>query len=354
MENKLLDQLTLEAVDLLKRLIATPSYSGKEEMVTRLIINNLEKNKIRFLQKGNNIWTYTKKSGKPKVLLNSHLDTVKPTAGWETNPFSAFEDEGKIFGLGANDAGASLVSMLMAYIALKDVSLPFELIFSATAEEEITGAMGMESILPLLGYIDLAIVGEPTEMKLAIGEKGLMVLDITTKGEVMHVAHANIKTAIDLAFDDYAKMKAIDFKDADSKLGKTKLTFSQILSGQKHNVTPAECKMVVDIRTNEILDNKKVLEIIQREVKSEVRARSTRLNASFISEEHPVVKLAKEKNIDCVTSNTISDQSVIPFPSVKIGPGKSERSHTPNEFVCVDEIRHGIKTYIEILQNLKF
>lgn len=349
-----IDALTTEAVELLKRLISVPAYSGKEEVAAKLLMNELDRYGIRYLQKGNNIWTYSSKSDKPKVLLNSHLDTVFPCSGWDHSPFSAHEKNTKIYGLGANDAGASLVSLFVTYKVLKDLELPYDLIFSATAEEEITGAMGMESVLPLIGAFDLAIIGEPTSMKLALGERGLMVLDIKTKGEVSHVAHFNGKNAIDLAFEDYSKIKKIDFQDDQSVLGRTKFSLTQIIAGKQHNVTPAECSMVVDVRTNEIISNTEVLEAVKKELKSKVTARSTRLNASFIESENPVVTAAKEMGIECITSNTISDQAVIPYPSVKIGPGDSKRSHTPNEFICIEEIKEGITTYIELLTKLHF
>ncbi|WP_299556800.1 M20/M25/M40 family metallo-hydrolase [Seonamhaeicola sp.] len=348
-----INNLTEHAVDLLKRLIKAPSYSGKEEMAAKLIKNDLESNGVRFLEKGNNTWTYVAKSDKPKILLNSHIDTVFPCSGWQQSPFAAVEEDGKIIGLGANDAGGALVSLLMAYYTLKDMDLDFDLIFSATAEEEITGAMGIESILPLLGNVDLAIVGEPTSMKLATGEKGLMVFDIKSEGEVCHAAHFQGQNAIDHAIADIQKLKQINFGDQHAKMGATKLSVTQILAGKQHNVTPEECCMVVDVRTNELISNKKILKIVQKELESKVTARSTRLNASFIDKKHPIVQIANDLEIECFISNTISDQAVIPFPSVKIGPGDSLRSHTADEFIYIDEIKHGIETYIKILSKLK-
>jgi len=348
------ESLAEHAVDLLKRLISVPSYSGKEELTAKIIMNDLEMKGVRFLQKGNNIWTYSKKSDKPKVLLNSHLDTVFPCSDWKYSPFSAKEENGKIYGLGSNDAGGSLVSLLMAYYVCSAMNLPFDLIFAATAEEEITGANGLESILPLLGSLDLAIVGEPTSMQLAIGERGLMVLDVKSEAKSAHVANFEGKHALDIAMEDYVILKNLTFNDEQSKLGKTKITVSQIQAGKQHNVTPHECRMVVDVRTNEIYSNEEILRILKRELRSEVCARSTRLKASFINEKHPVVKLAKTMGISCVISPTISDQSVIPYPSVKIGPGNTSRSHSANEFITVDEIKDGISTYIQILSNLKF
>lgn len=353
MRNNDIDSLSYHAIDLLKRLITVPSYSGNEEMAAKIIANDLKNHKVRFLEKSNNLWTYVKKSDKPKVLLNSHLDTIYPCNGWSYSPFAAIEKQGKIIGLGANDAGASLVSLLMAYYVLKDENLPYDLVFSATAEEEITGKLGITSILKLVGSIDLAIIGEPTSMKLAIGEKGLMVVDLKSEGEVKHVAHFNGKNAIDLAFMAYQKLAQIKFEDAHSKLGPTKLSITQIHAGKQHNVTPSDCAMVLDVRTNEVLSNREVLSQIENALDLNVSARSTRLNASFIDENHAIVKLAYDLGIDCFVSNTISDQSMIPYPSVKIGPGDSLRSHTCNEFIYIDEIREGIIKYIEILSNLK-
>ena len=230
MKNINTESIAIHAIDLLKRLISVPSYSGKEELAAKIIMNDLEMNGVRFLQKGNNIWTYSKKSNKPKVLLNSHLDTVFPCSDWKYSPFSAKEENGKIYGLGSNDAGGSLVSLLMAYYVCSEMDLPYDLIFAATAEEEITGANGLESILPLIKPIDLAIVGEPTSMKLAVGERGLMVLDVKSEAKSTHVANFEGKHALDIAMEDYLILKKLNLNDEQSKLGKTKITISVILS----------------------------------------------------------------------------------------------------------------------------
>ncbi len=346
--------LTQHAVELLKRLIRVPSYSGKEELASEIILDDLCSMEVRVLQKGNNLWTYTKKSDKPTVLLNSHLDTVLPNSNWSYDPFLAVEEDGKIFGLGSNDAGASLVCMLMAYYALGNSNLPFDLVFSATAEEEITGEKGLDSVLPLIGQLQLAIVGEPTGMKLATGERGLMVLDIISETKSAHIANFNGNHAIDIAMKDHQKLKELSCSFKKSTLGGINISVTQIHAGKQHNVAPSECNMVADIRTNELYSNEEILEIINKGLKSKVTARSTRLRASCIEENHPIVLLAKELGIECYTSPTMSDQAIIPFPSVKIGPGNSDRSHTADEFIYVNEINNGIKTYISLLSNLKF
>lgn len=305
----------------------------------------------------NNVWVVHPdfQPGRPTILLNSHHDTVKPTSSWTLDPFTPTEADGKLIGLGSNDAGGPLVSLMATFLYFaQKPELSWNLIYAATAEEEISGHHGIESIKDQIEPISLAIVGEPTTMELAIAEKGLMVLDCKATGRPGHAAREEGENAIYNAMPDMEWIRTYQFPKVSKVLGPVKMSVTQIKAGYQHNLVPDVCEFVVDVRPNEHYSNAETLEIIRQNVKCEVTARSLRLNSSSIPLDHPLVKIANEMNINCYGSPTSSDQAVMPWTSVKMGPGKSARSHTANEFIYPEEIKNGIDVYIEILEKLEF
>jgi acetylornithine deacetylase len=345
-----------EYINLLKKLISSPSFSKEEDKTATIIYDYLGAKGIIPNRHINNIWVEHKgnKPNRPTVLLNSHHDTVKPSAGWVFDPFKPTESEGKLIGLGSNDAGASVVSQLAAFIYLYNKDLPYNLIYSATAEEENSGEAGLESILEKFGKLDLAIVGEPSKMEMAVGERGLMVIDCKIHGKAGHAARDEGVNAIYNAIPVIEWFRNYEFQKVSEFLGKVKMTVTQISAGYQHNMVPDICNLVVDVRTNGLYSNAEVLEVIKSNAGCELAARSLRLNSSSIDMEHPVVVTAKKLGINLYGSPTSSDQAIIPFPSVKIGPGDSARSHTANEYIYPDEIKDGIEIYIKLLENLTF
>jgi acetylornithine deacetylase len=352
----MIDQLYIQALDLLKVLISNPSFSKEENLTAEIIAEFLNKKGLTVNRHFNNVWVIHPdyQSGRATLLLNSHHDTVKPSKAWTFDPFVPTETGGKLIGLGSNDAGAPLVSLMATFLFFSQYdTIPFNLIFAATAEEENSGVKGIESILDQLGPVSLAIIGEPTKMELAIAEKGLMVLDCKTVGKPGHAAREEGENAIYMALKDIEWFRNFRFEKSSEVLGPVKMSVTQIQAGYQHNMVPDICEFVVDVRTNEHYLNKKALEIIKQHVDCEVRERSLRLNSSFIPESHPLVQIANELNIHCYGSPTTSDQAVIPYPSVKMGPGDSARSHTADEFIYPEEIRQGIEQYITILEKLR-
>ncbi|HBX83888.1 MAG: acetylornithine deacetylase [Bacteroidetes bacterium GWE2_40_63] len=344
------------AADTLVKLIQMPSFSREEEKASKLIAQILEQFHYRVHFKGNNIYAYSRDfvPGRFTLMLNSHLDTVRPTNGWETDPFNPILENGKLTGLGSNDAGGCLVSLLASFLLSEDLNLNYNRVFVATAEEEISGTGGMEFVLPELGKIDVGIVGEPTQMQMAVAEKGLMVLDCEAKGKSGHAARTGGINAITEAIKDIEWFHSFRFPETSTILGDVKMTVTQIHAGSQHNVIPDKCTFVVDVRTNEKYNNAQTLEIISLYVKSHLQPRSLRMNSSCIAENHPLVLAAKSLQIVCFGSPTTSDQSVISnFPTVKMGPGDSNRSHTANEYIFVDEINHGIETYLGLLKAME-
>ena len=305
-------------------------------------------------RKLNNIWIEhpANSISKPTILLNSHLDTVKPSGDWKFNPFKPYIDADRIYGLGSNDAGASLVSLLAAFMNLYKSQLSYNLIFSATAEEEISGRNGLESILEEMGTLELAIVGEPTKMELAVAERGLVVLDCTINGRAGHAAREEGENPIYKALPVLEWFRNLEFPRESDYLGKVKITVTQVSAGNQHNMVPDNCAFVVDIRNNGMYTNNEIVQYIIEHAACLVNARSLRLNSSTIDPNHPVVKVAKNLGIPRYGSPTTSDQAIIPWPSVKIGPGDSARSHTANEYIRSDEIENGIQTYVKLLRNL--
>lgn len=348
--------LAAEAIILLQNLIFTPSFSKEEKNTAILIRHFMESHGVEVHQKSNNVWAIATNhsEGAPTILLNSHHDTVKPSEGWETDPFKPLIQDGKLSGLGSNDAGASAVSLLATFLYLSKLPhLPYKLIVAITAEEEISGQNGISSILEDLGVVDLGIVGEPTGMEMAIAEKGLMVLDCTAHGKAGHAARNEGENAIYKALDDLHWIQKHQFPNVSTVLGPVKMTVTQINAGSQHNVVPDRCSFVVDVRSNECYSNQQILEIVKQNIEAEVVARSTRLNASGIAMEHPIVKKGMGLGLGYYGSPTLSDQALMNFCTIKIGPGQSARSHTPNEYIMVEEIKEGINTYIALLEALE-
>jgi len=344
-----------EFVTLLKTLISTPSLSKEEDRAAEVIRDFLRVRGVPFQTRGNNTWCLNRHfaSGKPVILLNSHIDTVRPVPGWSADPFTPVVEGEKITGLGSNDAGASVVSLLAVFLHFYERSnLSFNLAYSATAEEEISGDNGVSSLLSELPPLAFALVGEPTRMEMAIAEKGLLVLDCTARGKAGHAARDTGDNALYKALDDIQKLRNLRFEKISGLLGPSKVTVTQIQAGTQHNVVPDQCTFVADVRTNEHYSNQEVYELLRELINSEVVARSFRLNSSGIPADHPVVLKARHEGILLTGSPTTSDQAVIPCPSVKMGPGNSERSHTADEYILVSEIREGIQTYIRLFEDL--
>lgn len=351
----MISTLSNEAFKLLIKLIETKSFSGEEAQTALLIQAWFEKNKIPFERSDNNIWAVNKyfDKSKPTVLLNSHHDTVKPNKAYKKEPFQAEIADGKLFGLGSNDAGGSLVALMAAFTffyAEKD--LKYNLIMLASAEEENSGPKGIRSVLPVLPEISFAIVGEPTLMQMAIAEKGLLVLDCYAHGKSGHAAHDTGENAIYKAMEAINWFKNFKFNKQSDTLGEVKMTVTQIEAGTQHNVVPGICHFVVDIRTTNEYLNIEVLEIIKKNVKIEVKERSLRHNSSSIDRRHPIVVSGQKLGRKTYGSPTMSDQTALICPSLKMGPGDSLRSHTADEFIYIKEVEEGIKIYIDLLKGV--
>ncbi|GJM33431.1 MAG: acetylornithine deacetylase [Saprospiraceae bacterium] len=347
--------LKQEAINLLKKLIAKPSFSREEGDTATLLFDYLDQKQCHPQRMGNNVWVSTPKTRKDQrtILLNSHHDTVKPVSGWTKSPFEALEIGERLYGLGSNDAGGCLVSLLATFLYFQEQQhLPFQLIFAATAEEEISGAGGIASLLPALSPIDFAIVGEPTLMQMAIAEKGLMVIDAEAQGKAGHAARNEGVNALYIALEDIQKIRQYHFPKSSPLLGPVKVSATQIEAGTQHNVVPDSCRFVLDVRTNECYTNREVFELLQNLTKSKLTARSFRLNSSGIPLDHPIVQSGLKMALNYYGSPTLSDQALMPFPSLKIGPGDSARSHTADEFIVRKEIERGIETYIGLLKGM--
>jgi acetylornithine deacetylase len=351
-----MNNFTSDAIELLKAMIAIPSVSGDEKRVADHISKWMIHRELHHQRKGNNLWVWAgeRDASKPTLLLNSHLDTVKPGNNWHTDPYTPLVNANKITGLGSNDAGASVVALIAAFRHLSSTPQPYNLVLAITAEEENSGDNGILSILPELGKIDLGIVGEPTQMQMAIAEKGLLVLDCYAHGKTGHAARDEGENAIYKALHAIEWLQNHQFTKTSSLLGPVKITITQINAGTQHNVVPDICHFVVDIRINEHYTNKEIYTKIKEAVNIDVTARSFRLNSSCFPQTHAVVLRGKELGMDSYGSPTTSDQAVMDFPTLKIGPGNSARSHTANEFIFDHEIETGINTYIQLLDQLTF
>lgn len=349
-----LTTLTTEAIGLLKALIAIPSVSRDEAQAADCLQRYIEMQGMETGRKGNNVWCMGAAFDlkKPTLLLNSHIDTVKPVSGWRKDPFTPLlEGNGRLYGLGSNDAGASVVSLLQVFLTLCRTRQRYNLLFLASCEEEVSGAGGVESVLPLLPPVSFALVGEPTEMQPAIAEKGLMVLDVTATGRSGHAARNEGDNAIYKALDDMAWFRDYRFLRESPLLGPVKMSVTMVSAGTQHNVVPDRCTFVVDIRSNECYTNEELYDEICRHVQCEVKARSFRLSSSHVPPEHPLVQRAIGLGRTPFGSPTLSDQALMPFPSMKMGPGKSSRSHTADEFILVKEVEEAIGLYLKLLDG---
>lgn len=349
------EELLAQAVELLKKLIAIPSFSKDEYHTSVEIENFFKKHHISAKRFKNNIWAVNKNFDvlKPSVLLNTHHDTVKPNKAYTLDPFLPVEQDGKLYGLGSNDAGASLVSMAQVFLHFYEKEdLRYNLVIALTAEEEISGFDGIEALFPLLPEIEFAIVGEPTQMNLAIAEKGLLVIDGEMKGTPSHAAHPNDDNSIVKCIEDLQNILNFKFPKVSDYLGEVKVTLSGIHAGVQHNVVPEACTFTLDVRVTDEYSNKEVFKIIQSQMKSSLTARSFRLNSSKIEKNHPFVQAGLEIGRTTYGSPTSSDQAIIPCTSVKIGPGDSRRSHTADEYINIKEIEEGIEIYIRILERV--
>ncbi|MFZ4260972.1 M20 family metallo-hydrolase [Sphingobacterium sp. HJSM2_6] len=350
-----IDSLIEDSVQLLKDLISTSSFSREETETAFLLTQFLNNNQIETKQVGNNIIAFNKyiNPGLPFILLNSHHDTVKPNPGYTKDPFQPLVEDGKLYGLGSNDAGGCLVSLIAAFrYFYNQENLPFNICLIASAEEEVSGKGGIEEAYKHIPPCAFAIVGEPTQLELAIAEKGLMVLDCEAVGASGHAAREEGINAIYLAIDAIQWFQHYQFPKQSQFLGPIKMSVTMIEAGSQHNVVPASCKFVVDVRTTDVYSNVEVLEIIKQFVTCEVQARSTRLNPSTIALDHPIVRAGQKLGKSVYGSPTMSDQALLPIPSLKVGPGDSARSHSADEYIYLQEITDGINFYINILNEL--
>jgi acetylornithine deacetylase len=346
--------LTQEAITLLKKLIETPSFSSEEDQTALLIENWFTQNNIPFERENNNIWAFNKyfDKAKPTLLLNSHHDTVRPNQAYTNDPFKAIVKDGKLYGLGSNDAGGCLVSLIATFTHFyASENLPYNIVMVASAEEESSGKKGLNSVLKHLPELECAVVGEPTLMQLAIAEKGLLVLDVKVSGTPSHAAHQNEDNVIYKTIPIIEWFKNYKYDKISEQLGPVKMTVTQINAGKQHNVVPAECDLVVDIRVNDCYSNTEILQIVKKNVAAEVTPRSMHLSASSIPESHGLVQAGIALGRTTYGSPTLSDQSVLSCKSLKLGPGERLRSHSADEFIYLHEIEEGIDLYIKILTD---
>lgn len=341
-------------LQLLKDLISTESFSRQEDHAAEVVRDFFRKEDISFETRLNNTWAYNLHFDpyKPTILFNSHIDTVKPSALYTKDPFTPILEDGKLYGLGSNDAGGALVTLIGTFLYFhKKENLPFNICMAATAEEEISGQNGIALIADITSQCQLAIVGEPTEMQMAIAERGLMVIDATVYGVTGHAARDTGVNAIYKAIEDIHWFKTHQLEKQCPVLGPTKMTVTVIEAGKQHNVVPDICRYVIDVRTTAAYEYQELIDFMSSHVQAELKPRSTRLQPSIIDEQHPIVQAAKKLAIPTFGSATLSDQALLNIPSIKMGPGKSERSHTADEYIFVDEIEKGLDIYIQLLEN---
>src|SRR5574344_1395002 len=350
MENK---NYVNDAIALLKALIASPSISREEDKAADTLVKFIAKSGLDYNRECNNVWIIDPKfnSSRPTLLLNAHLDTVKPVESWTRPPFIPQEEGDYIYGLGSNDCGGGLVSLFQTFMLLIEKKQSYNIIFLASAEEEVSGKNGIERVLPYLPPIDVAIVGEPTGMQPAIAEKGLMVIDVTVKGKSGHAARNEGVNAIYEALDDMLWFRDYKFKKVSPVLGSTQMNVTVINSGTQHNVIPDKCIFTVDVRSNELYSNKELFDFISKNIKGEAKARSSRLSSSHIDIKNPLIQRAIKMKMEPFGSPTLSDQALMPFPSFKLGPGDSSRSHSADEFIKKSEIESAIDIYFTLLNG---
>ena len=343
----------MDTIDLLKNMIRIPSVSREEKDAADYMERWMKGNGFEARRLGNNLWIESGPAdGRPTILLNAHIDTVKPAFGYTRDPFTPEIEDGCLYGLGSNDDGGSLVALLETYSRLIQKEQPYRLIFSATAEEEVSGKGGLDLILPELGRIDFGVMGEPTGMRMAVAERGLMVLDCTAYGKSGHAARNEGVNAIYKAIEDIQWFKSHSFDRVSDFLGAVKMSVTQINAGTQHNVVPDKCTFVVDVRPNGMYTNPELLELIKSSVSCEVKERSTRIGSSHLPMDHPAVVRGLSLGLEPFGSPTTSNQALCHFPTLKIGPGDSARSHSANEYIRLDEIGEGIETYVALLCGL--
>lgn len=344
-----------DALELLRWLIATPRTSRNEQSAADIMQQTIEQYGFTPQREANNVWVvdpdYDER--RPTLLLNAHIDTVKPVSTWTRNPYEPRLEDDTLYGLGSNDCGGGLVSLLQVFRIMTRGERTFNLVYLASAEEEVSGNNGISRALPLLPHIDVAIVGEPTGMQPAIAEKGLMVIDGTAHGRSGHAARNEGVNAIYEALDDLLWLRDYRFLRVSPLLGPTRMSVTVVNAGTQHNVVPDECRFVIDVRTNELYTNEEVFDFLCQHVRSELKARSLRLHSSSIPENHPLVRRCLDMGMQPYGSPTLSDQALMPFPSLKLGPGESARSHSADEFIRVSKIGNAISTYVSLLSQLK-
>lgn len=347
------DSYTQDAVDLLKRLISIPSVSRNEGECAKVMVATLESYGLHPQTSGCNTFVVSEPfdPSRETILLNAHIDTVKPVASWQRDPFCPTMVDDRLYGLGSNDCGGGLVSLLQVFrIMTADMSkAKYNFVYLASCEEEVSGAGGISQVLPMLPHVDVAIVGEPTGMQPAIAEKGLMVLDITSRGKSGHAARSEGVNAIYGILDDLEWIRNYKFDKVSPLLGPVLMQVTQVNAGTQHNVVPDICTAVVDVRTNEYYNNEEVYDIVASHCHSEVKARSYRLRSSSINTNHPLIDKCRAMGMEPFGSPTLSDQALMRFPSFKLGPGQSSRSHSADEYICISEIADAIRKYVSLL-----
>jgi acetylornithine deacetylase len=351
-----LNQFFSDAVELLKALIETPSVSRNEENAANLLASYLDKWQLPYGREANNLWVGCPdwQNDRPTIMLNAHIDTVKPVSTWTRDPYKASQEGDILYGLGSNDCGGGLVSLLQTYRIMLNKPRNYNILWVASAEEEVSGSNGFSRVLSRLPNIDVAIVGEPTGMQPAIAEKGLMVIDGYADGVSGHAARNEGVNAIYEALDDLVWLRDYRFRKVSPLLGETKMTVTVVEAGTQHNVIPDSLHFVIDIRTNEYYQNEFVFEFLRKKMKKcRLEARSFRLHSSSITESHPLIKKCKAMGMRPFGSPTLSDQALMPFTSVKLGPGKSSRSHSANEYIRISEIENAIETYVKLLSDIR-
>ena len=345
-----------DAVLLLKQLIAIPSFSKEENNTAAILCSFFDGHGVAYKRIVNNIFAFNKfyDSSKPSLLLNSHHDTVLPNKGYTMDPFIAVEQDGKIYGLGSNDAGGCLVSLIATFLHFyEQPDLKYNIVFAASAEEEISGVNGIELVLPQLGEIAFGIVGEPTLLEMAVAERGLLVIDCIAKGRAGHAARNEGENALYKAVDDINWIRNFKFERVSKLLGESRLTATVIeTENRQHNVVPAQCKFILDVRVNELYTFDEILEPLKANLKSEFKPRTTRMKSTSIALDHPLVKAGIQLGKRYYGSPTTSDKALMPFPTLKMGPGDSARSHTADEFIYLAEIKEGIETYIKLIGQI--
>jgi len=348
--------LHFEAIELLKQLIATPSFSKEEHVTADILMAFFNKHQVPCFRVGNNIYAQNKfyDAAKESILLNSHHDTVKPNKGYTLDPFSPIEKDGKLYGLGSNDAGGCLVSLIATFLHFyAQENMQYNIVFAASAEEEISGLDGIEMVLPYLGPIHFGIVGEPTKLEMAVAERGLMVIDCIAEGKAGHAARNEGENALYKALDDIQWIRNYQLEKKSALLGESRLTVTVIETDNKqHNVVPSQCKFVIDVRVNELYSFDEILDILHQHLKSQFKPRTTRMKSTSIALDHPLVKAGIALGKGYYGSPTTSDKALMPFATLKMGPGDSARSHTADEFIYLSEIKDGVDTYIALVKHL--